>query len=104
MTIDREMQHALEADGEKLRQITGEDHGPYFVTDDPYPGQAPCPHCFESSGYVWEHGNDWNSGPWSHQTNIPCKYCHGTGSFDAPLVTLDDLEELAMDEAEGKAK
>lgn len=104
MTIDREMQRALEADGEKLRQITGDDHGPYFVTDEPYPGQAPCPHCYESSGYVWEHGNDWNSGPWSNQTNIPCKHCNGTGSVDAPLVTLDDLEELAMDEVEGKAK
>lgn len=26
---DREMQKALEADGEKLRQLTGEDHGPW---------------------------------------------------------------------------
>lgn len=25
---DKEMQAALEADGEKLRQLTGEDHGP----------------------------------------------------------------------------
>jgi hypothetical protein len=25
------MQKALEADGEKLRQLTGEDHGPYFI-------------------------------------------------------------------------
>lgn len=24
------MQEALEADGEKLRQMTGQDHGPYF--------------------------------------------------------------------------
>lgn len=29
----REMQMALEADGEKLRQLTGEDHGPYFVEE-----------------------------------------------------------------------
>lgn len=28
--MNREMQRALEADGEKLRQLTGEDHGPYF--------------------------------------------------------------------------
>ena len=56
MTTDRDMQRALELDGEKLRQLTGEDHGPW----DEYPGQAPCPACFESSGYVWEHGNDWN--------------------------------------------
>lgn len=27
--FDREMQAALEADGEKLRQLTGEDHGPW---------------------------------------------------------------------------
>jgi hypothetical protein len=26
---DREMQRALELDGEKLRQLTGEDHGPF---------------------------------------------------------------------------
>lgn len=26
----REMQKALEADGEKLRQLAGEDHGPRF--------------------------------------------------------------------------
>ena len=31
---------ALEADGEKLRQMTGEDHGPYFI--DLY---APCVMC-----------------------------------------------------------
>ncbi len=30
-----EMQAALEADGEKLRQLTNEDHGPYFVVDSP---------------------------------------------------------------------
>ena len=27
--MDKEMQKALEADGEKLRQLTGEDHGPW---------------------------------------------------------------------------
>lgn len=64
----------------------------------PYPGQAPCPHCFESSGYVWEHGNDWDSGPWSHQTNIQCRECSGTGTVDSPLATLEDLEELAAEE------
>lgn len=30
----REMQRALEADGEKLRQLTGEDHGPVFIDTD----------------------------------------------------------------------
>lgn len=28
--FDREMQCALEADGQKLRQLTGADHGPWF--------------------------------------------------------------------------
>lgn len=28
--FDKEMQKALEADGEYLRQMTGEDHGPHF--------------------------------------------------------------------------
>ncbi len=90
MDLDREMELALHADGEKLRQITGEDHGPFTG------GYAPCPHCFESSGYVWEHGHDWESGPWSHQTNTPCPACHGTGLVDADIRTLDDLETEVM--------
>ena len=121
LKADAEMARALELDGEKLRQLTGQDHGPWQIKelaahlvhdgcgwylDDPdeYPGQAPCPHCFESSGYVWEHGNDWNSGPWSHQTNIPCKYCNGTGTVDSPLVTADDLDNLAAEEAPRRCK
>jgi len=28
---DREMERALEADGEKLRQMTGENHGPFHI-------------------------------------------------------------------------
>ena len=31
--MNREMLKALEADGEKLRQLTGEDHGPHFLDD-----------------------------------------------------------------------
>lgn len=68
---------ALEADGEKLRQLTGEDHGPWSFEPETF--MVPCPVCFESSGYVWEHGNDWESGPWSNQTNIPCRHCEGAG-------------------------
>lgn len=30
----KEMQDALNADGEKLRQLTGEDHGPEFIDGD----------------------------------------------------------------------
>ena len=38
----KEMQKALEADGEKLRQFTGKDHGPVFV-----PEIHQCLHCLE---------------------------------------------------------
>jgi hypothetical protein len=38
--MDKEMMKALEADGEKLRQMTGEDHGPVW----PQPEQ--CAVCF----------------------------------------------------------
>lgn len=31
--LDDEMQSALEADGEKLRQLTGEDHGPFELPE-----------------------------------------------------------------------
>ena len=57
---------------------------------DRYEPMAPCPHCFESCGYVVEFGNDWNSGPWSHQTNIPCRVCDGTGMVPASEVGPDD--------------
>jgi DnaJ-class molecular chaperone len=33
MSFDKEMQKALEADGDKLHQLTGADHGPYFLDD-----------------------------------------------------------------------
>jgi len=36
----KEMQAALEADGEKLEALTGEDHGPVFL---PEPEPAPTP-------------------------------------------------------------
>lgn len=32
--MDEEMMKALMADGEKLRAMTGEDHGPYFIYDE----------------------------------------------------------------------
>lgn len=67
-------------------------HGDHCYTA-PYPGYAPCPCCYESSGYVWEHGNDWESGPWSHQTNIPCHECKGTGYVEAEPITLEDCSD-----------
>ena len=61
------------------------------VYDDPYPGYAPCPCCFESCGYVCEFGNDWNDGPYVYQTRVPCSECEGTGMVEAEPVTFDDL-------------
>lgn len=52
-----------------------------------------CPCCFESSGYVWEHGNDWDTGPWSVQTTTRCGKCNGTGFVEAEPLTIDDLED-----------
>lgn len=34
MAITKEMKDALKADGEKLKQLTGDDHGPDFYFDD----------------------------------------------------------------------
>lgn len=55
--FDKDMQAALIADGAKLSELTGEDHGPYFLDDDDdvkcvnahdrcYGGAGgPCPYC-----------------------------------------------------------
>lgn len=57
---------------------------------------VPCPCCFESSGYVWEHGHDRESGPWSVQTNIPCRECNGTGMVPGdPADEFDREDEFA---------
>lgn len=44
--MDKKMQRALEADGEKLRQLTDEDHGPFVFCPCEY---TPCylPECRE---------------------------------------------------------
>ncbi len=59
MTFDDEMMRALESDGEKLRAMTGEDHGPH------------CPECLgtgmRDSGGVY---------PWGEHISLPCD-CHG---------------------------
>ncbi len=44
---EREIRAALEADGEKLRQLTGEDHGPYFDDLAPYR----CAYCGKEFDY-----------------------------------------------------
>ena len=96
MSDDREMQKALEADGEKLRQLTGEDHGPW--------GIIPCP-CCDGAG-------EWDEGPLPASSGatepdyrqVICPECEGVGRAVAECEyrTLDDLDEEAMAEVEGR--
>jgi predicted nucleic-acid-binding Zn-ribbon protein len=67
---DREMQAALEADGEKLRQLTGEDHGPWYFVD--------CPNC-GGTGII-AHGITIYEGGGSYRDTDerPCPECGGT--------------------------
>ena len=64
---------------------------PPLLDDEPYPGYAPCPCCFESCGFDCEFGNDWE--PYVHQTRIPCRECEGTGYVEAEPITLEDCSD-----------
>lgn len=82
---DREMERALAADGEKLRQLTGEDHGPWVLTV--------CP-CCDGAG-------EWDEGPMPASSGatepdyrqVICPQCEGTGRafVAAEPIDLDDL-------------
>lgn len=62
--MDREMMKALEMDGEKLRQLTGEDHGPW------------CPNCLgDGCLTVWHDITE--SMTDAHEEE--CPECKGTG-------------------------
>lgn len=41
----------------------------------------------------WAKNAAWESGPWSHQTNIPCRECNGTGMVEAEPITLEDCSD-----------
>lgn len=96
MSADREMERALEADGEKLRQLTGEDHGPWWPVT--------CPVC--------DGAGEWDEGPLPASSGatepdyrqVICPECQGTGK--AWLIpeprTLDDLENESAEEAEAR--
>ncbi len=54
--MNDEMMKALEADGEKLRQLTGEDHGPHFLPEVRGCGwRSDCPACVASKFTCDEH-------------------------------------------------
>lgn len=74
----KEMQQALEADGEKLRQLTGGDHGPLQLFT--------CEVC-DGRGYivhrvtVYEHGCGF---PHDDSEERQCPECSGYGEFIGP--------------------
>jgi hypothetical protein len=68
-----EMERALEADGEKLRQLTGEDHGPWTVF-----------HCIpiNTCAHEWGGWRDFEDGRGGEQV---CKKC-GLGAMANSLA------------------
>lgn len=93
--FSKEMQDALNVDAEKLSAMTGEEHSvEFFDWQEPQIPLAPCPHCFESSGYAGRaHPHTWDEPAWEDaDPTRPCPHCEGTGLIDSVLVTLDDLD------------
>jgi DnaJ-class molecular chaperone len=76
--MNREMMNALEEDGEKLRQLTGEDHGPWSVPEE----WVVCEAC-DGEGEVGtgRMSHSVNSAtidpPWEIMTR--CPECNGAG-------------------------
>ncbi len=82
-----EMIKALEADGEKLRQLTGEDHGPFIVT-----GYVPCERCHGTGEIIISVG--------SHQCDTDgmlCSACEGYG-FTAEDCEIAGIEHTEIDQ------
>lgn len=73
-----EIERALEADGEKLRALTGEDHGPWQIFT--------CEAC-DGRGFtmhrvtVYEHGCGF---PHDDAVERQCEACSGYGEFFGP--------------------
>lgn len=84
-----EMTAALLADGEKLRQLTGEDHGPWDLlpVEDRFE-LVDCPSCGGRGGSY----------------DGPCSDCYGTGEVeggDLPQLNLADLQDRCGDADHG---
>jgi hypothetical protein len=55
---------------------------------------APCPACFESSGFYARNVPDtWTEPGWAEpDPNRPCDYCCGTGTVSSDPLVIDDTE------------
>ena len=62
----KDMMTALETDGEKLRQLTGEDHGPVFLIDGDDEIAAAererCAKIAENPGFIEARDTEWDEG------------------------------------------
>jgi DnaJ-class molecular chaperone len=85
MDFDRKMQRALQADAEKLRQLTGEDHTPEFLI------LVTCPHCNGSA--VTVHASRYGDFDTYEER---CPECEGAGQLlvDSEPITMEDLENM----------
>ena len=72
--MDKAMMAALEADGKKLRQLTGEDHGPIF--------QDGCSYCAGEPKWV---GACWIDVP-NNGGIKPCPICNPRGATPRPAI------------------
>jgi hypothetical protein len=60
--------------------------------EEPYPGYAPCPACYESCGFNGYWRTSWDDpGSFQEDHNDPCPECNGTGSVECEPVTLEDI-------------
>lgn len=66
---------------------------------DVYEQQAPCPCCFESSGFMARTVPDtWSEPGWAEpDPTRPCGHCSRAGSVDAQPIDMDDLAIMCGD-------
>jgi hypothetical protein len=66
---------------------------------DRYEPHAPCPHCFESSGFAARIIPDsyWEPGYAEPDPLSPCPYCEGTGVVPADDACPDGWDEYFYD-------
>jgi hypothetical protein len=94
--MDKAMRRALEADGEKLRQLTAEDHGPYFL--DPPEQWFVCDAC-NGSGVIGRRVTVYEPGcgfPHDDTAEDTCVTCGGVGGW----IVDAEPDELPLTSAE----